>query len=69
LEEALGKKINKHKMMKDKVMIFMERVSKAQRAAALKIKELNKKRGQKGSLLRHRRHGKQNRDAMDKDEG
>jgi ATP-dependent RNA helicase DDX47/RRP3 len=66
LEAALGKRINEHKMMKDEVMIFMERVSEAQRAAALEMKELNEKRGQKGSLLRHRRHGKQK---MDKDEG
>jgi ATP-dependent RNA helicase DDX47/RRP3 len=69
LEAALDKKIEEHKIIKDEAMIFAERVSDAQRVAALEMKDLHEKRGQRGSILRHRKVGKRGRDGMDQDEG
>jgi ATP-dependent RNA helicase DDX47/RRP3 len=69
LEAALDKKLDEHKMIKDEVLVFAERVSDAQRVAALEMKELHENRGQRGSTLRHRRNGRGNRDNMDQDEG
>ncbi|KAL1959521.1 hypothetical protein VTO42DRAFT_1966 [Malbranchea cinnamomea] len=68
IEDALGKKLDEHKVEKEEVMVFAERVGDAQRAAALEMKDLNEKKG-KGVLLRNRRKGKRSRDEMDQEEG
>lgn len=70
IEDALGKKVEEHKVEKEEVMVFAERVSDAQRAAAMEMKDLHEKRGSSGATLRHKRHGgKRDRDGMDQDEG
>ena len=69
IEDALGKKLDEQKVEKEEVMVFAERVGDAQRAAALEMKELHEKRGDKGATLRHKRKGKRSRDEMDQDEG
>ncbi|KAE8146300.1 ATP-dependent rRNA helicase rrp3 [Aspergillus avenaceus] len=65
IEEALNKKLDEEKISKEEAMVFAERVSEAQRAAALEMRDFNEK---KGSALR-KKGGKRGRDNMDEDEG
>lgn len=57
IEEALGKKSDKLKILKDKVMVFAKRVGVAQRVAAVGMRNLQDKRGNLGSTLRGKKRG------------
>lgn len=74
IEGALGKKLDEYETVKEEVMVLAERVGDAQRAAAMKMKELHENRGKKGATLRNKPAGKggmgkRRRDDMDQDEG
>jgi ATP-dependent RNA helicase DDX47/RRP3 len=69
IEDALGKKLDEYKVIKEEVMVLADRVGDAQRAAALEMKDLHQNRGKSGATLRHKRTGKRSRDDMDQDEG
>ncbi|KAN0068506.1 P-loop containing nucleoside triphosphate hydrolase protein [Elaphomyces granulatus] len=69
IEKALSRKLDEHKVIKEEVMVFSERVGDAQRVAALEMKNLHDRRGTPGATLRHKRNGKRSRDDMDQDEG
>lgn len=72
IENALGKKLDEYKAEKEEVMVLAERVSEAQRAAIVEMKDLQENRGKKGATLRHTRTKKgagRSRDNMDRDEG
>ena len=74
IENALGKKLKEYGTVKEEVMVLSDRVSEAQRSAALEMKDLHENRGRKGATLRGRRPAKgtrikRGRDDMDKDEG
>ncbi|KAI1629610.1 ATP-dependent rRNA helicase RRP3 [Exophiala viscosa] len=75
IENALQKKLDEYETVKEEVMVLAERVGDAQRAAAMKMKELHEDRDsrKKGSTLKDNRtgkgaKGKRRRDDMDKDE-
>lgn len=67
IENALGKKVDEHKLEKDEVMVFADRVYDAQRIAISALKEQNQdsrgSRGKGGSRSR-----KRGRDEMDQEE-
>ncbi|KAG2414585.1 ATP-dependent rRNA helicase RRP3 [Aspergillus terreus] len=65
IEDALGKKVEEYKPEKDEVMIFAERVSDAQRVAALTMRDMQDK-DNKGRGPRNR---KRTRDDLDQDDG
>ena len=72
IEHALGKKLPEYETVKEEVMVLAERVSDAQRAAALEMKDLHENRGKKGATLRHKRTKKgvgRSRDDMDREDG
>ena len=72
IENALGKKLDERKTVKEEVMVLAERVGEAQRVAAMEMKDLNENRGKKGATLRHKRTkngDKRGRDNMDRDDG
>lgn len=71
IEAALGKKLKEHEIEKDEVMVLADRVGEAQRQAITEMKELEEKKGSKGSVLKGKRGKglKRNRDDMDQEEG
>jgi ATP-dependent RNA helicase DDX47/RRP3 len=72
IETALGKKLDEYEIEKEEVMVLADRVGEAQRQAITEMKELQEKRGSKGSTLKVKRPGKgvkRNRDDMDQEEG
>lgn len=67
IEKALGKKLEEHKMERDEVMVFAERVGEAQRVAITEMKKLaDQKGGKKGKGIGG---GRGKRDKMDVEEG
>lgn len=71
IEGALGKQIDEHEVVKEEVMVLLERINEAQRQAVMEMKDLHEKRGGKGAILRGRRptsSSKRTRDEMDKEE-
>lgn len=71
IEAALGKKLKEYEIEKDEVMVLADRVGEAQRQAITEMKELEEKKGGKGSVLKGKRGKglKRNRDDMDQEEG
>lgn len=72
IENALGKKLNEHKVEKEEVMVMSDRVGEAQRHAAVEVRDMQEKRGSKGSTLRNTKGGKgskRRKDEMDREEG
>lgn len=74
IENALGKKIEEEVINKDEAMVFMERVSEAQRVAIKEMKDIHEQRGKGrggGGGGRGGRGGfaKRGRDQMDREEG
>ena len=82
IETALGKKLPEYELVKEEVMVLSERVGEAQRLAVREMKDLQEKKGGKGSTLRGKRKdgmergkggggraGKRGRDDMDREEG
>ncbi|KAL1971237.1 hypothetical protein VTN77DRAFT_189 [Rasamsonia byssochlamydoides] len=71
IEAALGKKLKEYEIEKDEVMVLADRVGEAQRHAITEMKELEEKKGSKGSVLKKRpgKGSKRNRDDMDQEEG
>ena len=76
IEHFLGKKLDeylKHDDVIQEVLVLSERVSEAQRATTMEMKELQENRGKKGATLRNTkraRHGPgKSRDNMDRNEG
>ncbi|RMZ75192.1 hypothetical protein DV738_g5613, partial [Chaetothyriales sp. CBS 135597] len=75
IEAALGRKLDERNTVKEEVMVLNERVSEAQRVAAVEMKELQENRGKKGATLRHKRtkggvadSGRRRKDDMDRGE-
>jgi ATP-dependent RNA helicase DDX47/RRP3 len=68
IENALGKKLDEHKIAEGEIAVFAERVGDAQRVAIREMKELHEKRGSLGATLRHTRNTKRSRDDMDQEE-
>lgn len=62
IEEVLRKKLGEYKIPRDEAMLFPERVSEAQRVAAVQLRE-------QGKRANPRKRGKRSRDDMDQDEG
>ncbi|RDL31975.1 uncharacterized protein BP5553_09377 [Venustampulla echinocandica] len=69
IETAIGQKLEEQKLIKDEVMIFAARVGDAQRMAMREMKDLQDKKGNSGTTLKHKRNGKRSRGDMDQDEG
>ncbi|KAH8695395.1 P-loop containing nucleoside triphosphate hydrolase protein [Talaromyces proteolyticus] len=72
VEKALDKKLPEYKVEKKEVQILSDRVSEAQRQAITELKDMDKKKGGKGSSLTARKPrygGKRGRDHMDQEEG
>ena len=67
IEAALGKELTEYPTEKDEVMVLAERVGEAQRQAIMEMKNLDEKKGGRGS--RKFGKGKRARDEMDRDEG
>lgn len=66
IEEALAKKADKCKVIKEEAMVFAERVSEAQRQAILEIRNLHEdKTGSLGAAARRKSNGKRGMDEMD----
>ncbi|KAL9617103.1 MAG: hypothetical protein Q9160_008093 [Pyrenula sp. 1 TL-2023] len=71
IEGALGKQIDQYEVVKEEVMVLVERVNEAQRQAVMEMKDLHEQRGKKGATLRGRRPAtasKRTRDDMDREE-
>jgi ATP-dependent RNA helicase DDX47/RRP3 len=70
IENALGSKIEEEVVPKDEAMVYMERVSEAQRVAVREMKLIHEQRGKgKGAMRKGGPHGKRGRDQMDREEG
>lgn len=71
IEGALGKQIDEYEVVKEEVMVLVERVNEAQREAVMEMKDLHEQRGKRGATLRGRRPAsttKRTRDDMDREE-
>lgn len=67
IEKALGQKLEEHKMEREEVMVFAERVGEAQRVAVTEMKKLaEQKGGKKGKGIGG---GRGKREKMDMEEG
>lgn len=67
IEKALGKKIEEYRgVVKEEVMVFVERVGEAQRVA---IRQLKDEQAKKSGGMKGKRKGRGGREEMDKDEG
>ncbi|CAO2648153.1 Nn.00g090750.m01.CDS01 [Neocucurbitaria sp. VM-36] len=74
IENALGKKIDEEVVDKDEAMVYMERVSEAQRVAIREMKDIHEQRGKGrggggGGRGRGGGFAKRGRDHMDREEG
>jgi ATP-dependent RNA helicase DDX47/RRP3 len=75
IENALGKKIEEEVINKDEAMVYMERVSEAQRVAIREMKDIHEQRGKGGRGGRGGGRGgrgggaRRGRDQMDREEG
>ncbi|KAL6711197.1 ribosomal RNA processing protein [Coniothyrium glycines] len=70
IENALGQKIEEEVINKDEAMVFMERVSEAQRVAIKEMKDLHSQRGSRGGRGGGRGgSSRRGRDHMDREEG
>ncbi|GAB7345711.1 hypothetical protein MBLNU457_3987t1 [Dothideomycetes sp. NU457] len=71
IENALKKKLPQHNAPKDEVMVFLDKVSEAQRVAIRQLKDMQEKTKEKGPRgpRGHERGGGNRRDKMDVEEG
>jgi ATP-dependent RNA helicase DDX47/RRP3 len=74
IEHALGNQVPEHVINKDEAMVYMERVSEAQREAIKEMKSIHEQRGKggrggRGGARGGARGGRRGRDQMDREEG